>query len=109
MARSLRTARSASPRSQTVRAARTGGPGSDTSDIDAFPGHRLGPRTGRWSTDQVIPSAGECSSMPVIKGQFGDLMKWSGDKVTRCLCASKRSRAHQSARLRTRTPNHGIW
>ena len=97
MARSLRTARSAWLCPQTVPAARTGGPGSDTSDIDAFPGHRLGPRTGRWSTDQVIPSAGECRSVPGIKGPFGNLTRWSGDQMTRCLRASKRSTAHQSA------------
>ena len=106
MARSLRTARSAWLRPQTVPVARTGGPGADTSDTDPFPGHRLGPRSGTCSADHVIPSAGECRSLPVIQGQFGNLMRWSGDKVTRCLHASKRSTAHQSAGQRTRTPKH---
>jgi hypothetical protein len=106
MARSLRKARSAWLHPPTVPAARTGGPRSDTADTGSFPGYRLGPRSGTCSTDQVIPSAEEGGSVPVIKGPFANLMRWSGDKVTRCLPASQRSRVHHSARQRTRTPKH---
>ena len=100
MARSLRTARSAWLRPRTVPAARTGAPGSDTSVIDSCPGHRLPPRSGACSADQVIPGAREYRSVPVIKGPFGDLMTWSGDKVTRCLphrSAAQRTTVHHSA------------
>ena len=105
MARSLRTARSAWLCPQTVPAARTGGLGSAPSDTDSFPGHRLGPRSGICPGDRVIPSARECRSVQGIKGQFGRLVSWSGDKVTRCPPASKRSTAHQSAGQRTRAPD----
>jgi len=103
MAHFLRRARHAWLRPHTVPATRIGGPESDT---DSFPGHRLGPGSGTCPADPVIPSTRECRSVPVIKGPFGNLMRWSGDKVTRCLPASKRSRVHHSARQCTRTPKH---
>ena len=106
MARSLRTARSAWLRPRTFRAARTDGPGWDASGIESFTGQRLGPRSGTGSADRLIPSAGECRSVPGIKGPFGNLTRWSGDQMTRCLRASKRSTAHQSAGQRTRTAKH---